>query len=625
MKKKSEKKAVDWSTLKRLLKMMFTDFGGRLATAIMGIIVSALSMVLGSYFIQFLIDRYVTPLVGQKQPNFAPLLGAIAVMGSIFLVGVFASLIYTQIMASTGQNIQKRLRDQMFEHMEGLPQEYFDNTNTGVLMSTYTNDIDTLMQMIMQAFPQLINSVLSFAFSLTMMFVLSWRLSMISVFIFILGLFLVRFLIYRSRLYYQKQQTAIGKIDGFVDEMLSGLKVIKVFSHEKESQKNFDDYNDEWQNAASPANIYSTSVFPILANIGNFLYVLVAIVGGTLAIHGETTLTLGTIAAFLQLSRSFSQPIAGASQQLNFIIQGMAGTRWIFTLLDQKQETDDGKVSLVNVHQDERGQLTETTEFTGSWAWSQPQANVGQKLSLLKGNVHFENVDFAYGEETVLHNVTFDAKAGQKIALVGPTGAGKTTIINVLNRFYDIKRGQITYDGIDIQNIKKDDLRQALGLILQDTHLFTGTVADNIRYGRLDATDDEVKQAADLALATPFIEKLTDGFQTKIAGSGSDLSQGQQQLLAIARAAVADPPVLILDEATSNIDTQTERQIQTGLENLMKGRTSFAIAHRLSTIFNSDLILVIDDGRIIEAGDHDQLIQEHGMYYDLYNGTLTLE
>ncbi len=625
MKEKNEKSAVDWTTLKRLLKMMFKQYRFRLGLALLGIIISCLSTVLGSYFLQFLIDRYVLPLVGHNDPNFGPLLGAIATMGLIFLLGVLASLVYTQIMAATGQRVQKSLRDEMFSRMQSLPQNYFDRSNTGILMSTYTNDIDTLMQMIMQSFPQLVNSVLSFLFSLTMMFVLSWQLSLVSVVIFVMGLFIVRFLIYRSRYYYQKQQTAIGKIDGFVEEMLSGLKVIKVFSHEPEAQKEFDVDNDEWQDAAANANIYSTSVFPIMGNVGNFLYVLVAIIGGTLALNGSSALTLGTIAAFLQLSRSFSQPIAAVSQQLNFIIQGMAGTRRIFTLLDQPKESDNGTVTLVNVNEGSDGHLTKSSKYTGKWAWNQPRNNGSDKLTLLEGNVHFEHVDFAYGKEEVLHDITFSADSGQKVALVGPTGAGKTTIINVLNRFYDIQHGKITYDGIDINKIKKNDLRTSLGLILQDTHLFTATIADNIRYGRLEATDDEVHQAAELAQATPFIKRLKNGFQTQINGSSSDLSQGQQQLLAIARAAVSDPPVLILDEATSNIDTQTERQIQTGLENLMKGRTSFAIAHRLSTIFNSDLILVINDGKIVEAGNHEQLIKKHGMYYDLYNGTLTLE
>ncbi|HIW89094.1 MAG TPA: ABC transporter ATP-binding protein/permease [Candidatus Ligilactobacillus excrementipullorum] len=622
---KKQNQAVDWQTLGRLLKMMFSNYGGRLLLAIGGIVVSCLATVLGSYFIQFLIDSYVTPLIGKKAPDFGPLLQAIGVMGVIFASGIIASLLYSQIMASTGQRVQKTLRDEMFTHMEGLPQGYFDQTNAGILMSTYTNDIDTLMQMIMQAFPQLLNSVLSFSFSLVMMFILSWQLSMISVGVFILGILIVRFLIVRSRLYYQQQQREIGKIDGFVEEMLSGLKVVKVFSHEKQVQQEFDQNNDDWQTAATQANIYSTSVFPIMGNVGNFLYVLVANVGGTLAINGKTALTLGTIAAFLQLSRSFSQPIAGASQQLNFIIQGMAGTRRIFSLLDQKKESDEGTVSLVNVQQEASGKLSETPEYTGKLAWKQQQATGEVQLTLLAGNVTFNNVDFAYGQEDVLHQVSFVAQAGQKIALVGPTGAGKTTIINVLNRFYDISQGSITYDGINIRQIKKDDLRASLGLILQETHLFTGTIADNIRYGRLNASDKEVKQAADLAQATAFIEKLPQGFQTRISGNSSDLSQGQQQLLAIARAALTDAPVLILDEATSNIDTQTEQLIQQGLENLMAGRMSFAIAHRLSTIFDSDLIMVIDEGRVVEMGNHDELIEKHGMYYDLYHGTLTLE
>lgn len=622
---KKQKQAVDWGTLRRLLKMMFNNYGGRLAAAIVGIVISCLATVLGSYFIQFLIDRYVTPLIGKSAPDFTPLLQAIGIMGAIFLSGVIASLVYSQIMAATGQQVQKSLRDEMFAHMETLPQEYFDKTNAGILMSTYTNDIDTLMQMIMQAFPQLLNSVLSFSFSLVMMFILSWQLSFISVGVFVLGILIVRFLIIRSRLYYQEQQRAIGKIDGFVEEMLSGLKVIKVFSHENQAQQEFDQKNDDWQTAATKANIYSTSVFPIMGNVGNFLYVLVAIVGGTLAIKGQTTLTLGTIAAFLQLSRSFSQPIAGASQQLNFIIQGMAGTRRIFKLLDQDKESDQGTVTLVNVQENQAGNLSETTEYTGKLAWKQTQATGKTQLTLLEGKVSFEEVDFAYGKEDVLQQVSFQAKAGQKVALVGPTGAGKTTIINALNRFYDINKGRILYDGIDIRRIRKDDLRASLGLILQETHLFTGTIADNIRYGRLNATDEEVRQAADLAQATTFIEKLPHGFQTRISGNSSDLSQGQQQLLAIARAALADSPVLILDEATSNIDTQTEQLIQRGLENLLAGRTSFAIAHRLSTIFDSDLILVINDGQVVEAGNHDELIEKHGMYYDLYNGTLTLE
>ena len=547
-------------------------------------------------------------MLKQSTPNFAPLIHAILFMACIYAVGVVANYLFTLLMMLVSQRVQKQIRDEMFTHMQHLPIAFFDQNEYGDVMSRYTNDIDTLMQMISQALPMFVNSAFNVVFVLVGMLVLSWQLTIVSLIVVCLSIGIVKYLTSKSSHFFNIQQKTVGEVNGYNEEMLTGLKVVKVFSHEKEAEAQFDVYNEQLRNASAKANTYSTILFPIMGNIGNLLYVLIAFIGGAAVLAGSLPLTLGALASFMQLSKAFIMPIAQISQQLNVIVLAIAGGNRIFELLDQRVEVDDGDVT-----------IEQKPGVKNAWQWNLPAE--GNKKVPVKGHIVFDHVNFGYvpGKQ-ILYDVSLDAKPGMKVALVGETGAGKTTISSMINRFYEINSGTITYDGIDIKQIKKDSLRQSVSVVLQETHMFTGTIMDNIRFGRPDASDDEVYQAARLARADEFIHELDDGYQTVIDGSGGDLSQGQMQLLSIARAMIADEPVMILDEATSSIDTRTERLVQAGMDNLLAGRTSFVIAHRLSTIVNSDLILVLDHGHVIEAGNHDQLLAKKGYYYELYTG-----
>ena len=612
-------------TLKRLLKLMFSDYKLQLIMVFVMIVLSAFANVQGSLFIQTVIDKHITPMLGQSNPDFAGLLQAIMQMALIYFVGVAAGLIYNFNMVKISEGTQKKIRDQMFTHLETLPIRYFDSHAHGDIMSHFTNDTDTLRQMISQSIPNLMSALITFISVFIAMFSLSLPLTlfvMVSVF---LMLNVVRFISKRSGRYFGAQQRDLGKVNGYIEEMMHGQKVVKVFNHEAQAITDFDQVNDALQESGTLANVNANQLMPIMMNLLNVQYILIAIIGGLFAIHGISGLTVGMIASFLQLSRSLNGPISQISQQINFVIMALAGANRIFGLLDEKSESDEGYVTLVNA-KEVAGKVVETPERTGMWAWKHPHSDGTTTFTKLTGDVVFEDVDFGYvPENIVLHDINIYANPGQKIAFVGATGAGKTTITNLINRFYDIQEGKIRYDGINIQKIKKDSLRQSLGIVLQDTHLFTGTVRENIRFGKLTATDEEVEAAARLANADTFIKHLPEGYDTVITGDGEGLSQGQRQLLAIARAAIADPPVMILDEATSSIDTRTERIVQEGMDKLMTGRTVFVIAHRLSTIQNSDVIMVLDHGRIIERGDHDSLIQEKGLYYQLYTGKVELD
>lgn len=615
VKEKTQPKGNRIKVLGRLLKLVLTTSPWMLVVSIITIILAAASAVIGSLFIERLIDTYVTPLLHEKVPNYGPLLNAILVMFGIYAIGFLSNYLFSMLMGVLAQKVQFRVRNETFTHMESLPIAYFDQNNYGDIMSRYTNDIDTLMQMISQSLPQFLNSALSLIFVIVAMFSLSWQLTLFSFIIFALSFGIVRFLTVRSSHYFKVQQNKLGQINGYDEEMLNGLKVIKVFSHEPEAEEGFDKFNEELRGASGKANTYATILFPIMGNMGNLLYVLIAFIGGAAAINGWAPLTLGAIASFLQLSRQFSMPIAQISQQLNSIVLALAGAQRIFELEDEPSEVDNGDVI-----------MSPNKEVKNSWYWDVPEKNGDIKKVPIKGHIVFDHVNFSYvPEHQILYDININAKPGMKVALVGETGAGKTTISNMLNRFYEIQSGKITYDGVPISQIRKNDLRHSLSIVLQETHLFTGTIMDNIRFGKPDASDDEVYQAARLAHADEFIHELDDGYETVIDGDGGDLSQGQMQLLSIARAMIADEPVMILDEATSSIDTRTERMVQAGMDNLLAGRTSFIIAHRLSTIVNSDLILVLDHGHIIERGTHEELLKQKGYYYELYTGKKELD
>ena len=590
------------------------------------IFLSAIAGVAGSLFLGTLIDDYITPLIGSAAPNFAPLLRALVTMGCVYLVGVLCSYAYNRNMVVVSQGVQKKVRDDLFAHMQTLPIKFFDTHAHGDVMSVYTNDVDSLRQMLSQSVPQMFNSGMMIVATFIGMLITNIPLTIVVIVCVFLMMFVTKFIAGRSGRYFISQQRTLGALNGYIEEMINGQKVVKVFCHEEEAKEGFDKVNDAMFESADKAHTYASILMPIMVNIGNIQYVIVAMAGGALALNGIGSITLGTIATFLQLSKSFTNPINQISQQFNSVLMALAGAERIFNLMDEAPEEDHGTVTLVNATYDQNGELTESASRTNTWAWKVPQEDGSFRYVKLAGDVRFDHVDFAYEEgKTILHDISLFAKPGQKLAFVGATGAGKTTITNLVNRFYDIADGKIHYDGISINDIRKPDLRRSLGIVLQDTNLFTGTVRENIRYGNLNATDEEVEVAAKLANADDFIRRLPQGYDTMLTGNGANLSQGQRQLLAIARAAVADPPVMILDEATSSIDTRTEALVQRGMDALMSGRTVFVIAHRLSTVRNSNAIIVLDHGHIVERGDHDDLIRQHGIYYQLYTGAFELE
>lgn len=605
----------------RLMGFIFKKYLPACIIVVICIFVSVLANVQGTMFTKNLIDDYIVPLLKTGSPDYGPLLAAMGRVAVFYGIGVISTFAYSKIMIYVSQGTIKNLRVELFSHMQDLPIRYFDSHAHGDIMSIYTNDIDTLRQLISQSLPQILNSAITVVSVFVSMIILNIPLTVLTIVMVIVTTVVTKKFAGFSSRYFLAQQRDLGKVNGFIEEMLNGQKVVKVFTHEQENIEAFDKINDELFESAYNANMYSNMLGPVNAQIGNLSYVLCALAGGVMALSGFGGLTLGKLASFLTFNKSFNMPISQVSQQFNSIIMALAGCDRIFSLLDEMPETDEGYVSLVNA-KEENGKLTETPEHTGLWAWKHThQADGSVDYKKLEGDVVFDDVDFGYvPEKIVLHDVDLFATPGQKIAFVGTTGAGKTTITNLINRFYDIADGKIRYDGININKIKKADLRHSLGIVLQDTHLFTATVMENIRYGKLDATDDEVYAAARLANADTFIRQLPDGYNTVLTGDGANLSQGQRQLLAIARAAIADPPVLILDEATSSIDTRTERIVQDGMDKLMHGRTTFVIAHRLSTVRNSDCIMVLEQGRIIERGSHDELISKKGKYYQLYTG-----
>lgn len=605
----------------RLMKFVLKNYWLHCLIVLICIFISVLANVQGTMFMKTLIDDYITPLLKNGGSDYAPLLHAMGRVAIFYGIGIVSTYVFNKIMVYVSQGSIKLMRDELFTHMQDLPVRYFDSHPHGDIMSIYTNDIDTLRQLISQSIPQIINSGITVIMVLISMIRLNVPLTVLTLFMVCVTVFLTKTFAGFSSRYFLAQQKDIGQVNGYIEEMLSGQKVVKVFTHEQESIEKFDELNNKLFESAYYANWYSSMLGPVNAQIGNLSYVLCAMIGGVMALSGMAGLTLGKLASFLTFNKSFNMPISQVSQQFNAIIMALAGCERIFSLLDEEPETDEGYVTLVNA-KEENGILTETPEHTGIWAWKHTHSADGSvEYVRLTGDVVFDNVDFGYvPEKTVLHGVDLYATPGQKIAFVGTTGAGKTTITNLINRFYDIQDGKIRYDGININKIKKEDLRHSLGIVLQDTHLFTASVMDNIRYGKLDATDEEVYAAAKLANADTFIRQLPDGYNTVLTGDGANLSQGQRQLLAIARAAIADPPVLILDEATSSIDTRTEKIVQDGMDKLMHGRTTFVIAHRLSTVRNSDCIIVLEQGRVIERGNHDHLIAEKGKYYQLYTG-----
>lgn len=618
-----QKQPINSNTIKRLLKYITSKYKAYLIIVFICIIISSVAGVAGQMFIKSLIDDYIVPLLGVTSPNFSSLLKAISQISFIYIAGIVANLIYNLLMIRVSQGVLKDIRDDMFIHMESLPIKYFDTNSHGDIMSHYTNDTDTLRQMISQSIPQTISSIIS----IISIFIAMLYLNVLLTIVILIGVFFIRFvsskLVKSSSNYFVAQQESIGDLNGYIEEMMEGQKVIKVFTHEDIAKKEFDKLNDTLCKNGTKANMYANTLMPILGNLGNIIYVIVAITGGAISIINGT-ISIGTIATFLTMTKSFIMPINHVSGQLNSIIMALAGASRIFNLMDEIPEENKGKITLVNIKK-ANNKIIEVKELTNNWAWKVPKEK-GFDLIELKGDVRLNNVDFSYiPEKQVLYDINIYAKPGQKIAFVGATGAGKTTITNLLNRFYDIDKGTITYDGININDINKKDLRKSLGMVLQDTNLFTGTIMENIRYGKETATDEECIKAAKLANADKFIEMLPEGYNTVITGNGSSLSQGQRQLLSIARSAVANPPVMILDEATSSIDTRTEKLIQTGMDKLMEDRTVFVIAHRLSTIRNAKAIMVLENGHIIERGEHETLLKDKGKYYELYTGALELE
>lgn len=610
-------------TIKRLLSYVTKTYKLQLVVVLISIIISALVGVAGIQFIKYLIDDFITPLLSSENPDFTSLLNVIMMMAVVYLVGVIATYTYNRLMINISQGTLNKIRNQLFNHMQKLPIRYFDSRPHGEIMSIYTNDVDTLRQMLSQSIPQVFSAIVSMVTVMISMFATNVYLTLVVIAMVILMIFVSRYLGGNSSRFFVKQQEDIGKVDGYIEEMMEGQKVVKVFNYEEESKKKFDELNEALCYSNTKANMYANILMPCIINIGNLGYVLVAVIGGILSVNG--ILTIGSIAAFLQFVKAFTNPLGQVSQQMNSIIMALAGAERIFNLIDEEVEIDEGYVTLVNA-KIENGKIVETKERTGIWAWKHPHKDGRITYTRLRGQVEFENVQFGYEEnKRILHDITLTAKEGQKVSFVGATGAGKTTITNLINRFYDIQEGKIRYDRINIRKIKKEDLRRSLGMVLQDTSLFTGTIKDNIRYGKLDATDEEVIEAAKLSNADKFIKHLPQGYDTVITGNGEGLSQGQRQLLSIARAALNNPPVLILDEATSSIDTRTEKIVQEGMDKLMKGRTVFVIAHRLSTIRNSDLIMVLDHGRIIERGNHNELIAKKGTYYGLYTGAIEID
>lgn len=612
-------------TLKRIMSYITNGYLIHMIVVAICLVLGALGQVAGTYALRYLIDDYITPFIGQKNPQLSLLTNIILFMIGVYLITIIATYIYNRLMITVSQGVMKKIRDEMFEHMESLPIKYFDTNSNGNIMSRYTNDTDTLRMLLSQGVTQILSAVVTVISVFISMITLSPILTLIVVVLLILMLWVTKVLGGRSANYFKKQQSSLGKVNGYIEEMMQGQKVIKVFCHEKQSKEEFKELNDNLCENMTKANVLVNILMPIMAQLGNVMYLIVALIGAVLAITGAAPITLGILASFLTFTKNLIQPISMLSQQINSVVMALAGAERIFNLMDEKPELDDGTVTLVNAEIAEDGTITETNKRTEHWAWKTVAGDGTISYTRLKGDVRFKDVDFGYSDDKmVLTDMNLFAKPGQKIAFVGQTGAGKTTITNLINRFYDVQQGEIIYDGTNVNQISKKDLRHSLGIVLQDTHLFTGTIMDNIRYGRLDATDEECIAAAKLANAHYFIEHLPQGYETPIESDGGNISQGQCQLLAIARAAVADPPVLILDEATSSIDTRTEKVISEGMDRLMEGRTVFVIAHRLSTVQNSDAILVLDQGKVIERGSHDELIAQRGRYYQLYTGAFEL-